>query len=170
MVVGDRTYKQFRRFIDDYAATIHSRYRASDELPTPSDEVSLVSEIWFKISDVPADYDKLLMQVDLHRWTSSGWSEYRVATSDRAVFGQGNLWQHTLSLTAPRGSPWAAQTQLKRLPPGRYLAKLYIDQQGKLQKDFRLAMGAEELVGEVELECQWPEGYGSMTVVRFPAK
>jgi hypothetical protein len=95
------------------------------------------------------------MQVDRYRWTSSGWLEFRVATSDREVFGDGYLWQHTLSLTAPRGSAWAD----KRLPPGRYLARLYIDRTGTLQNDFRLEMGQEDLVGEVELESQWPEGY-----------
>jgi hypothetical protein len=170
MVVGDRTYKQFRRFIDDYAATIHGQYHCADELPVTNDEVSLVSEIWLKVTDVPADYDKLLMQVDLYRWTGSGWSDFRVATSDRPVFGDGQLWQHTLSLTAPRDSAWADEVPRKRLPPGRYLAKLYVDQAGKLQKDFRLALGEQDLVGEVEFESQWPEGYGDMTIVHFLAK
>jgi hypothetical protein len=170
MVVGDRTYKQFRRFIDDYASTVHGRYQAAEDLPAPNDEVSLVSEIWLKFTDVPAEYDKLLMQVDLYPWTPSGWSDFRVATSDRIVFGDGNLWQHTLSLTAPRGSAWADEMQAKRMPPGRYLAKLYVDRTRKLEKDFRLALGEQDLVGEVEFESQWPEGYGEMTVVPFLAK
>ncbi len=170
MVVGDRTYKQFRRFIDDYASVVNAQYTAAGELPEASDEVSVVSGIWFKLTEVPAKYDKLLLQVDLYRWMDNGWSKYRVASSDRLVFGKGKLWQHSLSLTAPRGSEWAEQMKSKRLPGGRYLVKLYIDQTGKLQQDFRAELGEDEFVGQVEVESQWPVGYGSMTVVEFSQK
>lgn len=170
MVIGDRTYKQFRRFIDDYAAIIHAKYVSSELLPTPSDEVSIVTDIWFKIEGVPAKFDKMLLQVDLYQQTASGWSEHRVATSDRPVFGGGNLWQHSLSLTAGRDTDWAKQIAAKKLPPGKYLAKLFIDQTNKLQKDFTAELGEEEFVGEVEIESQWPMGYGKMTIVKWPAE
>lgn len=169
MVIGDRTYKQFRRFIDDYAAVVQGRYTARDQLPPPGDEVSVVSEIWLKIEGVPARYDKLLLQADLYRWTESGWSEHRVATSDRPVFGPKNLWQHSLSLTARRETQWAEQIREERLPPGRYLVKLYIDQASKLQQDFAAELSEDEFVGQVEVESRWPAGYGRMTVVKFPA-
>lgn len=168
MVVGDRTYKQFRRFIDDYAAVTQGKYNNADQLPKPSDEVSIVTDIWFKLTDVPPKYDKMLLQADIYRWTGSSWSEYRVATSDRLVFGKGKLWQHSLSLTAPRGSQWADKMKSKRLPGGKYLVKLYIDQTGKLQKDLRAELSDEEFVGQIEVESQWPVGYGNMTVVAFP--
>lgn len=168
MVVGDRTYKQFRRFIDDYAAITQGQYSKSDELPTPNDEVSVVTEIWLKIEGVPAEYDQMLLQVDLYRQTDSGWSEYRVATSDRPVFGKGKLWQHSLSLTAPRDSAWSKQISNQRLAPGRYLVKIYVDQTGKLQKDYKAELGEQDLVGQVEVESRWPAGYGRMTVLRFP--
>jgi hypothetical protein len=87
MVVGDRSHKQFRRFIDDYAATVQGKYTKADQLPGQSDEVSVVTDIWFKIEGVPAKYDKMLLQADLYRQTDSGWTDYRVATSDRPVFG-----------------------------------------------------------------------------------
>ncbi|HUG92791.1 MAG TPA: hypothetical protein VML55_18260 [Planctomycetaceae bacterium] len=169
MVVGDRTYKQFRRFIDDYAAIVQGRYARDEELPAPGDEVSVVTEIWLKIEGVPAKYDKLLLQADLYRRTDSGWSDIRVATSDRPVFGPKNLWQHSLSLTAPRGSRWAEQIRTERLPPGRYLVRLYVDQSGRLQKDFTAELGEDDFVGQVEVESRWPAGYGQMTVVKFPA-
>ncbi|MBI2477727.1 MAG: hypothetical protein HYV60_03490 [Planctomycetia bacterium] len=47
---------------------------------------------------------------------------------------------------------------------------MYIDQIGKLQKDFRAELGEDEFVGQVEVESKWPVGYGSMTVVAFPPK
>lgn len=168
MVVGDRTYKQFRRFIDDYASVVNSKYAATADLPDESDELSVVTDIWFKITEVPAKYDKTLLQADLYRWNGAEWSERRVATSDRPVFGKGKLWQHSLSLTGPRGTQWADKMKSKRLPAGRYLVKLYIDQTGKLQNDFRAELGNEEFVGQVEVESQWPSGYGRMTAITFP--
>jgi hypothetical protein len=168
MVVGDRTYKQFRRFIDDYASVVDGNYKTVAEIPDESDEFSVVTDIWFKITEVPARYDKMLLQADLYRSTGEGWSEHRVASSDRLVFGKGKLWQHSLSLTASRGSKWAEEMNSKRLPAGRYLVKLYIDQTGKLQKDFRAELGDEEFVGQVEVESQWPAGYGRMTAIQFP--
>ena len=170
MVIGDRTYKQFRRFIEDYAAVVKGKYASSEQLPEQSEEVSAGSDIWLKIEGVPAKYDQMLLQADLFTKTDSGWSEYRVATSDRPVFGKGNLWQHSLSLTAPRGTKWADDMRSERLPPGRYLVKLFIDQQGKLAKDFTAKLGDEEFVGQVEVESQWPAGYGQMTVVKYPGK
>lgn len=168
MVIGDRTYKQFRRFVDDYAAVVSGDYTRPDQLPALNHEVSVSTEIWLKIEGVPSEYDKLLLQVDLYRWTGTGWSEFRVATSDRPVFGSKRLWQHSLSLTAPRGSSWADEMRSKRLPAGRYLAKLYVDRTEKLQQDFSNELNADDLVGQVEFESRWSEGYGRMTVVRYP--
>ena len=122
------------------------------------------------IEEVPARYDKMLLQADLHRWTGSGWSQFRVATSDRPVFGDGKLWQHSLSLTAQRGTDWANEIRAESLPPGKYLLKLYIDRTDKLRKDFGTELGEEDFVGQVEIESRWPAGYGEMTVVKFPEK
>ena len=170
MVVGDRSYKQFRRFIDDYAAVVNRKYSQNDQLPKPGAEVSSVTDIWLKVTGIPAKYDKMLLQADLYRSTENGWSEFRVATSDRAVFGAQNLWQHSLGLVGPRGSQWANELKSERLPPGRYLLKLYIDQSGKLQNDFTVELGDEDFVGQVEIESGWPSGYGQMTVAKFPAE
>ncbi len=170
MVVGDRTYKQFRRFIDDYATITHGKYKNADQLPKSNNEVSASTDIWMKVENVPAQYDKLLMQVDVYRRTDAGWSEYRVATSDRPIFGAQKLWQHSLSLTAPRGSAWAEEIRSEKLPPGQYLVKLYVDRSGKLQKDFAAELGEQDFVGQVEVQSRWPAGYGQMTAVKFPAK
>ncbi len=173
MVIGDRTYRQFRRFLDDYAAVVHGKYQSADELPSPNHEVSVATSmsdgIWLKLEGVPARYDQKLLQVDLYRREGTGWSETRWATADRAVAGNLQLWQQTLSLTAPRESPRA--DELRRtpaLPPGEYLVKIFIDAAGRLTKDARDGLGPEELVGEVSVTSRWPTGYGRMTVIRFP--
>jgi hypothetical protein len=56
------------------------------------------------------------------------------------------------------------------LPPGRYQVRIYVDQKGDLARDFRKPMNEEQLVGTVEVESGWPEGYNAMTVVRFPER
>jgi len=171
MVVGDRSYKQFRRFLDDYAATAAGKYRSAEALPQPAAESSVVSEIWLKLTDVPEQYDGKLLQVDLYRWEvgpQPGWSKTRWATADRPVFGKGRLWQHSLSLIAPAGSPRDQENRRRqRLPAGKYLARIYVDVDGKLAKDYRAELGADDQVGEVEIDSRWPEGYGKMTVARF---
>ena len=173
LVVGDRTYKQFRAFIEDYAASSAGKYRGAKDLPKQRSEASNVTDIWFKLEGVPAKYDQQLLQVDLHRWDekTKNWSQDRWATGDRQVFGKGQLWQQHLSVTAPRDSTRAKENVDKpALPPGKYLAKIYIDQTGKLQKDYQSELGPSEFVGQVEIDSRWPAGYGTMTSARYPAK
>ena len=175
LLVGDRTYKQFRRFIDDYAAVVKGKYKTEDELPKPSDELAVATAmkngIWLKLSGVPARYDKMLLQVDLYRRDRRGWSKDRWATADRGVFGKGKLWQQTLTLTAPRQSRRADKIRrVLNLPAGEYLAKIYIDQKGKLRKDLTAQLGETEFVGNVVVKSQWPKGYGRMTVAKFPTR
>ncbi|MCI0358037.1 MAG: hypothetical protein L0211_06115 [Planctomycetaceae bacterium] len=172
MAFGDRTYKQFRQFIDDLAATELGKYTAAGQLPAVSTEVSSVSEIWFKLEGVPAKYDKLVLQVDLYRWDerSKDWSKDRWATADRPVFGGGQLWQNHLSITAPRDSERAAAVRRSpALPAGKYLAKIYIDEQQKFEHRYPAVLGSDDLVGQVEVTSRWPAGYGQMTVAKFPA-
>ncbi|HEX5106573.1 MAG TPA: hypothetical protein VFV87_22290 [Pirellulaceae bacterium] len=171
MAFGDRTYKQFRRFLDDYSATLAGKYTKADQLPAENAEVSAVTEIWFKLEGIPAEYDQLVLQVDLYRWDdkSQAWTPDRWATADRPVFGKGGLWQNHLSLTAPRDSARAAEfARRPSLPAGKYLAKVYLDRQHKFEKQFPAELGPDDLLGQVEVNSRWPAGYGSMTVAKLP--
>ncbi len=174
MVVGDRSYKQFRKFIEDYAATSAGKYKTADELPPMDAEVSRVSDVWFKLTDVPESFDQQLLQVDLYRrddQTKTGWSEDRWATADRQVFGKGRLWQHSLSLIAPRNSDRAQGLLAQQiLPPGRYLVRIYVDKSGRLEKDWQTELDDRDFVGQVEVDSHWPAGYGNMTSSIFPAR
>ena len=88
------------------------------------------------------------------------------ATADRVVFGKGRVWQHTVTLLAPAGSD-RAKTWEKGKPallPGEYLVKVFVDNSEKVKKDWKAQLGAEEFVGQVEIQARWSEGYGSMTV------
>ena len=171
MTVGDRTYKQFRAFIEDYAASAQGKYRSAAELPQPGREVSAVTDVWFKLTDVPEKYDQMVLQVDLYRWDADAksWSRERWATGDRQVFGKGKLWQQHLSVTAPRDSARAADIRkAARLLPGKYLIKIYVDQENKLARQYPAELGEQELVAQIEVASDWPEGYGSMTAAQFP--
>lgn len=170
MMVGDQAYKQFRRFLDDYSAVINKKYQSADDLPQQNNEVSFATEIWLKITNVPPRYNRMLMQVDLYRKTDKGWSTFRVASTDHPVFGKKRLWQHSLSLTAPRDSNWSKKIKRKRLPPGRYLIKIYIDKKRKLQKDTTAQLGRNEFVGQVKVQSRWRVGHQRMTVVKFPRR
>jgi hypothetical protein len=171
MTMGDRTYQQFRRFIDDYAATQAGKYQTEKELPQPNNEAATVSEIWFKLTDIPAAYDKLVLRVDLYRWDEQqkSFSKERWATADRQVFGKGGLWQNHLSLVAPKESPRANEL-LKNatLPAGKYLAKIYLDRTDKLAKEYPAELKEKDLLAEVEVNSRWPAGYGAMTTVKLP--
>ena len=174
MVVGDRSYKQFRKFLEDYAAMSAGKYKTAKELPKPDAEISRIGEVWFKLTDVPESFDKQLLQVDVYRQdtrSKSGWSKDRWATSDRQVFGKGKLWQHSLSITAPRDSARAKELIEKpTLPPGKYLVRIYVDRTGRLEKDWQAELGERDFVGQVEVDSRWPGGYGSMTAAKFPAR
>ncbi len=169
--IGDRTYKQFRRFIDDYVATAAGTYKTPDDLPPPVAELSQSTDIWLKLTGVPEELDKKVLQVDLYRWNdeASGWSTDRWATADRPIFGKGRLWQNHLSLIAPRDSQRAKNIRNEdKLPPGKYLVKVYVDHDGKQQMLYPYEMGDDEFVGQVEVRSNWPVGYGRMTVIEYP--
>jgi hypothetical protein len=172
MAYGDRTYQQFRRFIDDLAATEAGRYTTAAELPGPPKEYSIATGIWLKITGIPAKFDKFVLQADVYRWDerAKSWAQDRWATGDRPIAGERQLWQQHLSLVAPRESARAAELRRQpTLPAGRYLVRIYIDQANKLEKEYPAMLGPDELVGEVEINSQWPDGYGNMTVIAFPA-
>ncbi|WLD11799.1 hypothetical protein [Planctellipticum variicoloris] len=174
MVVGDRSYRQFRRFIDDYAATANGKYKTPEELPQPADEVSLATEIWFKLTDVPEAFDQKVLQVDVYRADPSQpdrWSADRWASSDRQVYGKGRLWQHSLSLTAPRNAARVADWKTRpALPPGEYLVRIRVDQTGKYPNPAAKPLDDSDLVGEVVVDSRWPTGYGAMTAAKYPRK
>ena len=171
MAFGDRTYQQFRGFIEDLARAEQGRYTSADQLPGPPKESSVATGIWLKITGVPARFDKLVLQADVYRWDekAKSWSAERWATGDRPIAGDRQLWQQHLSLVAPRGSARASElSRQPAMPPGKYLVRIYIDQANKLEKEYPTTLGAEELVGEAEVTSNWPEGYGSMTAIVFP--
>jgi hypothetical protein len=168
---GDQGYKAFRTFVEDYARILRDDYPDATSLPKKVAEPRrFTSEIWFKLENTPPAWGDKLAQVELYAWDTdkNAWEATPIATSDRGVWGQGKLWQHTLTLQAEPGSERAktwARTPKATLPRGRYLVKVWVDREGKLAKDWRAVLGDADYVGQAEVRSGWPEGYGQMTVL-----
>ena len=169
-VKGDQGYKAMRAFLEDYARIVNDKYAEAKDLPKGNGKtISYGTESWLKLANTPDDWADRYLQVSIYAYDEKKkeWEAEPVATTDRVVWGKGKLWQHTLTLLAEKGSEraraWSKGTP--SLPRGRYLIKVYVDKEGRLAKDWRANLGADELVGEVEVRAAWPAGYGNMTVV-----
>jgi hypothetical protein len=169
IVTGDQGYKALRAFAEDVAALKKGKYATAADLP-PRDTGprQFGTEAWLKIEKTPDAWADKLLAVEVFAWDAKArdWEAEPVATSDRVVFGKGKLWQHTLTLLAAPGSErakvWAAGKPA--LPPGKYLVRVYVDTGGKVAKDWKAKLGAGEFAGAIEIQAQWREGYGAMTV------
>ncbi len=168
MEVGDLGYKQFRSWIEDYARTVNDAYRKNGDLP-PEDPLEYVaSEVWLKISNTPGPWGEKLLQVSVHAFDqqANAWQKSPIALCDRPVDGNGNYWQHWLILVGERDSDRLKALQDQpRLPAGRYLVRVFVDSTKRLEKDWRARMDMREYVGETVIDTEWPNGYGSMTVI-----
>lgn len=167
-VVGDQGYKAFRAWIEDVAAMRAGKYAKVEDLPKESGPKRFGTEAWLKLNNAPGAWGGKLLQADVYAWDAKAgaWERSPAATSDRMVGDKGGVWQHTLTLLAEPGSDrsrkWVAGKP--SLPAGKYLVKVYVDSTGKAKKDWRESLGADEYVGEVEIQARWAEGYGAMTV------
>jgi hypothetical protein len=170
MLPGDMTYKAFREWLDDYARTATDKYASVSDLPQPKETPAMFgTEIWLKLVNTPPEWGDRLLQVDLHAWDANknAWETTPIATSDRAVWGKGKLWQHNLALLAAQGSERAQRWAKTKpsLPAGRYLLKVYVDANERLKTDWNSALDERDFVGETAIESKWPSGYGRMTTV-----
>ncbi len=166
---GDLGYKGFRAWLEDVAAVEKGKYARAADLPREDQgPLRFGTDIWLKLADTPPAWADKLLLVKVYAWDAGAkaWEERPAATSDRVVWGQGHLWQHSLTLLADRGSErakaWAAGKPA--LPQGRYLVKVYVDADGRLAKDWRATLGPDQFVGQVEVQARWAEGYSAMTV------
>jgi hypothetical protein len=155
--------------LEDYAAIVNDKYTSADTLPKPpSGPETFGSQHWIKFSDTPPAWGDKLLRITVHTWNDQkkAWNPEPIAFADRGVWGRGKLWQHNLILAADPGSVRAKEWQRKpSLPPGKYLVKVYVDANDRLEKDWRSPFGKEDFVGQVEVN-RWTEGYGSMLVIK----
>lgn len=166
-VVGDQAYKGFRSWIEDVVAIRTNKYtKASDLPPAPNSTELFGTDLWFKLSNIPPAWGEKLLQVRIHSWNDQekSWSPIPVATSDRMASGKARLWQHNLTLLAAPGSDQAQSWRKSepKLPPGKYLVRIYIDQGERLSKNWKDEIADSDFVGEIEFQARWRPGYGGM--------
>ena len=169
IVVGDQGYKAIRAWAEDVAAIKTGKYATATDLPAKdTGPKQFGTEAWLKLEKTPDAWGDKLLTVEVFAWDAkaAAWEKEPVATSDRVVFGKGKVWQHTVTLLAAAGSDrakaWAKGKPA--LPPGKYLVKVYVDSGEKLKKDWTAKFGPDELVGQIEVQAKWAEGYNAMTV------
>ncbi len=165
MLVGDRSYKQFLAFVTDYAAMVGGGYTSAEQLPETPDLVPTPVPVILRVSGIPRRYADKPMKVDVHAMTDAGPSPQPVATATWPVIAKNLMWQFKLTLLTPRdempeGGP--------RLSPGRYLARIYIDDTGLLEREPLSELGEAEFMGEVGFRSDWRSGPQNVTVITFP--
>jgi len=170
MLKGDRAYLQFLEFAKDYAGIGSGAYAKGTPLPAPTEMVGRPIQTALRITGIPERYAKLPLQADIYAWTDSGWSKDRAATAAWNVMPKNNMWQFVLTRLVPRSI--AKQPGAFQLKPGKYLVKIYIDEHEKLKREPLAGLGAEEFIGQVEVESQWKTGPPNLnaTVISFPGK
>lgn len=169
-LIGDQGYKAFRTFLEDYARIVRDQYSDAKALPKTDDATEKFgTDLWIKLANTPPAWADHLLQINVYAWDagSNTWESAPIATTDRAVWGKGRLWQHNLTLLARRDSERAAgwKSGKPSLPSGKYLVRVYVEQGNRLEADWKAVIGASDYVGQAEVVSRWPEGYGRMTVV-----
>lgn len=146
------------------------KYAAAADLPPKAaGPKQFGTEMWLKLTNLPDAWTGKLLQANVYAWdaTAGAWEAEPVATSDRLVGGKGGVWQHTLTLLAEPGSDRAGAWGRNKpsLPPGKYLVKVYVDSEGRAEKDWKAPLGPNEYAGQAEFSARWVPGYGAMTAV-----
>lgn len=167
---GNRTDKQFRRFLQDYAATVAGKYQTAADLPKRSETIFVATGQHLRITDMPKEQPEKIARVDLYRWTDTGWSAERFATVDSRINTQNGTFQNMVFAIVPRTMDIAKEVETRRqLPQGRYLAKIYVDREGKAAKNRDYELGDSDLLGQVEFDGAWPAGYSPPKIIKAPA-
>jgi len=169
-VRGNRTDKQFRRFLHDYAATVNGKYQTAADLPQLRDTIFVATGQHLRVTDLPKEFGHRGMRVDLYRRAADGWSAAPVATVDSRINPDNGMFQNVVFAIVPRTMDIAKHVQTTlQLPSGRYLAKIFIDREGKAATDRDYELNAADLLGEVEFDGAWPPGYLPPKIIKAPA-
>jgi hypothetical protein len=151
MKVGDRGYKQFLRFIEDYANIKEGRYKKEADLPA---YVKLNQ--WLRVTGVPSA-QFVQMQVEFHRVEGGRASPAPFAIALSGA-GQGRWVGPVEALVKPESKEFEALQASKRLPEGTYQLRFYIDSKNLLSRNPNYRFGPQDLSGAMTVTVEgWPE-------------
>lgn len=168
---GSPTYRNFLAFLEDFAAIREENYKAAKDLPPKPQEIVLLSEQQLRITEIPAAFAGMALQVNIHRLDPKTRqpSKERWATGFSQVNKQQSIWQNPIQVTAPAGSPREKEIRQRRqLPPGSYMIRILVDRSGKTAKEFTYELTEKEFVAAVDIQGEWKPGYQPPKVVQFP--
>ncbi len=168
-IVGDQGYQAFRNWLEDYAKIAKDRYPTAASLPKIDTRTQRFgSQAWIKLQNAKPAWGAMLLQTDIYAWDAAAkkWEATPIASTDRLANAKWG-WQHTLTLLADRDSARAKSWSSGKpaLPPGKYLVKVYVDQEGNAGKNWQQGRVASDYVGQMEIDARWSEGYGAMTLI-----
>lgn len=157
---NDHSYKAFVAWIRDYANVTQGKYSDVDELPADN---------WFptqrvlRFKEVPETWPAgTTMQLFVFAWNENdSWSPEPVAFTQGTITPR-RIVNGPLFLLAPKDEEKFAQWKKNRnrLPPGRYLVKVFADEGDKLKKDPALLLATEDFVGQIEIDkANWAVGF-----------
>jgi len=147
---------------------VAGKYQTAADLPKPREQVYVATAQHLRLIDLPADFGDKLTRIDLYRWTDAGWSPVPVATVDGTVNPKNQMFQGVVFAILPRMTAIAKEVERRRqFPEGRYLAKLYIDREGKAASNRDYEMGPGDLVTRIEFDGPWPPGYSPPKILKF---
>lgn len=166
---GSRTDKNYRRFLNDYAAVVNETYQTARDLPAASPEVGVLTGQHLRLTDLPKEWGGRLLRVTLHRWENGKWNERPVAVGENPINGNNGMWQTMILALLPRESASAARLQERRALPGdRYQVRVFVDRENRLANNRDYELQATDAIGIVEIDGAWPVGYQPPKIVAAP--
>jgi hypothetical protein len=170
---GSPTYRNFLTFLTDFAAIENGKYESARDLPAEPNELIRLSEQQLRITEIPAAFAGMPLQVNIYRVDSQTRkpSTDRWATGFSRVNKDRRVWQNPIQITAPAGSPRGREIRegkRKQLPAGTYVIRILIDRGGKTEKDPSYKLSEKEFVATVDIRGEWKPSYQPPKIVRFP--
>jgi hypothetical protein len=168
---GDVAYRKFLAFLQDYAAIRRGTYQSATDLPPLPQQLALLTSQHLRVTEIPADIGKVAWKVDLFRWdaAANAWSSAPVGTVSGVVNPQQHQAQDMVHVfTTPTAPNLAELRRDPQLPPGPWLARVYVDRGDHHARDPRYELGAGDFAGEVEIRGGWAPGYRPPQIIRFP--
>lgn len=173
MLYGDASYKMFRGWLEDYAASVKGTYRSARDLPAPPKQALVNMNSILVVNDGLNSWANRLLRVDIYPWDSDrgAWAQQPAGTGERLVYAENNGHMNSTNLImfliVPAGKEQEAPQRLARLEPGRYLLKYYCDTTGKLDRNYTVPTDSPDFYqGQQEVKASWNGGWTSPMMVR----
>ena len=162
---NDQSYKAIVGWISDYAKVVSGEYKSAAQLPADN---WYPTQLVVRLKNTPVAWRVgEVTQLFLFRWDepNNAWSEDALAFTQGTVTPR-RMVNGALFLIGDEHTNNDQQSQDVRLPPGRYLVKVYFDGEGKIARDPTLLLSPSDYQGELEISsARWRPGFRFAQVV-----